>query len=190
MTERISRTRALLANVDSLRLKAEELTGLDEKTSNLKNSVRLCDERYVRVTTQISDLQTVEKLVKDKERELEGMRLSRQHAIDKVEGAIKDLKAKVRRLAEYRCDATGASSCPFLTDAREAKEAIPAREAELQSPDRRRETRKRKSSFRSWATFAGNAPPCLPFGKRPSNCFRRRESSRMRCRKPKNGSWP
>ena len=132
LTERISRTRNLLANVDSLRLKAEELKGLDEKISNLKNSARLCDERYVRVNTQISDLQTVEKLVKDKERELEGIRLSRQHAIEKVEGAIRDLKAKVRRLAEYRCDATGASSCPFLTDAREAKKTIPAHEAELQ----------------------------------------------------------
>ena len=48
VTERISRTRSLLANVDSLRLKAEELKGLDEKISNLKNSARLCDERYVR----------------------------------------------------------------------------------------------------------------------------------------------
>ena len=85
-----------------------------------------------RVNTQISDLQTIEKLVKDKEKDLEGIRLSRQHAIEKVEGAIKDLKAKVRRLAEYRCDATGASSCPFLTDAREAKKTIPAHEAELQ----------------------------------------------------------
>ena len=132
VTERISRARSLLANVDSLRLKAEELKGLEEKISNLKNSARLCDERYVRVNTQISELQTVEKLVKDKEKELEGIRLSRQHAIDKIEGAIKDLKAKVRRLAEYRCDATGASSCPFLTDAREAKKTIPAHEAELQ----------------------------------------------------------
>ena len=132
VTERISRARVLLANVDSLKLKAEELKGLDEKISNLKNSARLCDERYVLVNTQISELQTAEKLVKDKERELEGIRLSRQHAIEKTEGAIKDLKAKVRRLAEYRCDATGASSCPFLTDAREAKKTIPAHDAELQ----------------------------------------------------------
>ena len=132
MTERISRTRSLLANVGSLRLKAEELKGLEEKISNLKNSARLCDERYVRVNTQISELQAVEKLVKDKEKELEGMRLSRQHAIDKLEGAIKELKAKVRRLADYRCDATGASSCPFLMDAREAKKTIPAQETELQ----------------------------------------------------------
>ncbi len=86
----------------------------------------------MQVNTQISELQTVEKLVKDKEKELERVRLSRQHAIDKVEGVIKDLKAKVRRLAEYRCDATGASSCPFLTDAREAKKTIPAQETELQ----------------------------------------------------------
>ena len=132
MTERISRAKSLLANVDSLRLKAEELKGFDKKISNLKNSARLCDERYVLVNTQISELQTVEKLVKDKERDLEGIRLSRQHAIEKIEGAIKDLKAKVRRLAEYRCDATGASSCPFLTDAREARETIPAHDAELQ----------------------------------------------------------
>ncbi len=132
VTERISRTKNLLADVDSLRLKAEELKGFDEKISNLKNSTRLCDERYVQVNTQISELQTVEKLVKDKEKELERVRLSRQHAIDKVEGVIKDLKAKVRRLAEYRCDATGASSCPFLTDAREAKKTIPAQETELQ----------------------------------------------------------
>ena len=130
--ERTSKTRNLLSDVDSLRLKAEELTGIDQKMSNLKNSARLCDERYVLVNTQILELQTVEKLVKDKERELEGIRLSRQHAIDKIEGAIKDLKAKVRRLAEYRCDATGASSCPFLTDAREARETIPAHDAELQ----------------------------------------------------------
>ena len=54
------------------------------------------------------------------------MRLSRRHAIETVEGLIGDLKAKVRRLAEYRCDATGASSCPFLTDAHEAKKTIPA----------------------------------------------------------------
>jgi exonuclease SbcC len=132
VTMRISRTRLLLANVGSLRLKAEELKGLDEKISNLKNSARLCDERYVRMNTEISELQAVEKLVKDKERELEGMRLSRQHAIDKIEGGVRDLKAKVRRLAEYRCDATGASTCPFLTDAREAKKTIPAHEAELQ----------------------------------------------------------
>ena len=132
MAERITRTGNLLVNVRSLRLKAEELKGLEEKMSNLKNSARLCDERYVRVNTQISDLQTVEKLVKDKEKELEGIRLSRQHAIDKIESAIKDLKAKVRRLAEYRCDATGASSCPFLEDAREAKKTIPTQEAELQ----------------------------------------------------------
>jgi exonuclease SbcC len=132
VTERISRAKSLLANVDSLRLKAEDLKGFDKKISNLKNSARLCDERYVLVNTQISELQTVEKLVKDKERELEGIRLSRQHAIEKTEGAIKDLKAKVRRLAEYRCDATGASSCPFLTDAREARETIPAHDAELQ----------------------------------------------------------
>jgi len=131
MAERISKTRNLLSNVDSLRLKAEELKGLEEKISNLKNSARLCDERYVVVNTQISDLQTAEKLVKDKEKEVERIRLSRQHAIEKIEGAIKDLKAKVRRLAEYRCDATGASSCPFLTDAREAKKTIPAQEAEL-----------------------------------------------------------
>ncbi len=84
------------------------------------------------MTTQISDLQTVEKIVKDKEREIEGIRLSRQHAIETVEGVIRDLKAKVQRLADYRCDATGASSCPFLTDAHEAKKTIPAREAELQ----------------------------------------------------------
>ena len=131
MSGRISRTRSLLAHVDSLREKAEELTGLDEKTSNLKKSGRLCDERYVRVTTQISDLQTVEKIVKDKEREIERIRLSRQHAIETVEGLIGELKAKVQRLADYRCDATGASSCPFLTDAHEAKKTIPAREAEL-----------------------------------------------------------
>ena len=131
VTEKISRTRSLLTNVDSLRLKAEELKGLEEKISNLKNSARLCDEQYVLVNTQISELQTVEKLVKDKEKEVERIRLSRQHAIDKIECAIRDLKAKVRRLAEYRCDATGASSCPFLADAREAKKTIPAQEAEL-----------------------------------------------------------
>jgi exonuclease SbcC len=132
MTVRITRTKRLLADVRSLRLKAEELKGLEEKMSNLKKSARLCDERYVRVNTQISDLQAVEKLVKDKEKELEGLRLARQHAIDKIESAVRDLKAKVRRLAGYRCDATGASACPFLTDAREAKKTIPAHEAELQ----------------------------------------------------------
>jgi len=131
MAERISRTRSLLAEVDSLRLKAEELKGLEEKISNLKNSARLCDERYVVVNTQISELQTAEKLAKDKEKELERIQLSRQHAIEKVEGFIRDLKAKVQRLVEYRCDATGASSCPFLTDAREAKKTIPTQEAEL-----------------------------------------------------------
>ena len=131
-TKRISGIRGLLANIGSLRLKAQELKDLDEKASNLKNSARLCDERYVGVNTQISDLQTVEKIVKDKEREIEEIRLSRQHAIETVEGVIKDLKAKVQRLADYRCDATGASSCPFLTDAHEAKKTIPAREAELQ----------------------------------------------------------
>jgi exonuclease SbcC len=132
VTMRIARTRNLLVNVGSLRLKAEELKGLEEKMSNLKKSARLCDERYVRVNTQMSDLQAVEKLVKDKEKELEGLRLTRQHAIDKIESAIKDLKAKVQRLAEYRCDTTGASTCPFLKDACEAKKAIPIREAELQ----------------------------------------------------------
>ncbi len=66
--ERVSKTRKLLANVDSLRLKAEELKDLDEKISNLKNSARLCDERYVRMNTEISELQTAENLVKDKER--------------------------------------------------------------------------------------------------------------------------
>jgi exonuclease SbcC len=132
MIERISRARGLLADIGSLRLKAEELKGLEEKISNLKNSARLCDERYVLVNAQISELQTAEKLVKDKERELEGIRLSRQHAVEKIEGAIKDLNAKVRRLAEYRCDATGVSACPFLKDAREAKKAIPIQEVELQ----------------------------------------------------------
>ncbi|MGD0231608.1 MAG: hypothetical protein ABSC19_14860 [Syntrophorhabdales bacterium] len=132
MSGRITKTRNLLANLDSLRLKAEELKGLDERMSNLKNSARLCDERYVRMNTQISDLQTVEKVVKDKEKELERLRLSRQHAVEKVKVVIKDMKAKVQRLAEYRCDPTGASSCPFLRDAREAKKAIPANEAELQ----------------------------------------------------------
>ena len=144
MRERISKTRLLLADVGSLKLKAEELKGLDQKMSNLKNSARLCDERYVLVNTQISELQTVEKLVKDRERELEGIRLSRQHAIEKVESVIKDLKAKVRRLAEYRCDATGASSCPFLTDAREAKKAIPAHEAELQRLTRAKDPQQEK----------------------------------------------
>ena len=132
VTEKLSRTRNLLANVDSLREKTEELKGLDEKVSNLKNSTRLCDERYVGVNNQIADLRHVEKLVKDKEGELERIRLSRQHAIEKIEGAIRDLKAKVGRLTEYRCDATGASSCPFLSDAREAKKTIPAHETELQ----------------------------------------------------------
>ena len=132
VTERISRTRNLLANVASLREKTEELKGLDENIANLKNSVSLCDEHYVGVNTQIADQQGVEKLVKDKERELERMRLSRQHAIDTLENAIRDLKAKVRKLAEYRCDATQASSCPFLSDAREAEKTIPAHEAELE----------------------------------------------------------
>ena len=131
MTMRITRTKCLLADVASLRLKAEELKDLEQKLSNLKDSSRLCDERYVRMNAQISELQTIEKVVKDKEKELEGLRLSRQHAIDNIESAIRDLKAKVRRLAEYRCDATGASSCPFLTDAREAKKAIPIQEVEL-----------------------------------------------------------
>ena len=144
MRERISKTRLLLADVGSLKLKAEELKGLDQKMSNLKNSAKLCDERYVLVNTQISELQTVEKLVKDRERELEGIRLSRKHAIEKVESVIKDLKAKVRRLAEYRCDATGASSCPFLTDAREAKKAIPAHEAELQRLTRAKDPQQEK----------------------------------------------
>jgi exonuclease SbcC len=144
MSERISRTRSLLAHVDSLREKAEELTGLDEKTSYLKNSARLCDERYVAVNTQISDLQTVEKLVKDKEREIEGIRLSRRHAIETVESVIRDLKTKIRRLAEYRCDATGASSCPFLTDAHEAKKTIPGHEAELRRLTDAKEPREEK----------------------------------------------
>jgi hypothetical protein len=86
----------------------------------------------MQVSTRILDLQALEKLVKDKEKELESIRLSRQHAIDKIEGAIRELKAKVRRLADYQCNATSASSCPFLMDAREAKRTIPAREAELQ----------------------------------------------------------
>ena len=114
-----------------MRKKREELKGLDEKVSNLKNSTRVCDERYIGVNKQISDVQAIEKIVKDKERELERMRLSRQHAVEKIEGVIRDLKAKVQRLTEYRCDATGASSCPFLSDAREAKKAIPVCEAEL-----------------------------------------------------------
>ncbi len=138
MTERITRTGTLLANLGSLRLKAGELKGLEEKTSNLKNSARLCDERYIEVNSQISKLQTAEKLAKDKEKELERLRLSRQHAIDKIAVAVRELKAKVRKLTEYRCDATGASTCPFLTDAREAKRIIPAKEAELR---RLRETR-------------------------------------------------
>ena len=132
VTERIAKTGNLLVNVRSLKAKAEELKGLEEKMSNLKNSARLCDERHMRVSTRISELQTVEKLIKDKEKDLEGIRLAKQHAIDKVDGAIKDLKAKVQRLAGYRCDATGASACPFLTDAREAKKTIPIQEAELQ----------------------------------------------------------
>ncbi len=131
-SEKISRTKRLLANLDALRLKAGELRALEENISNLKNSARLCDERHVQVSTRISDLQAFEKLVKDKEKELESIRLSRQHAIDTIQAAIKELKAKVRRLADYQCDATGASSCPFLMDAREAKKTIPAREAELQ----------------------------------------------------------
>ncbi|OPY70730.1 MAG: Chromosome partition protein Smc [Syntrophorhabdaceae bacterium PtaU1.Bin034] len=131
MKEKIARTGTLLANLGSLRLKAQELKGLEEKVSNLKNSAKLCDERYVEVNKRISEIQTVEKILKEKEGELEGLRLTRQHAIDRIEAAVRELKAKVRRLAEYRCDATGASSCPFLTDAREAKRIIPAKEAEL-----------------------------------------------------------
>ncbi|OPY63427.1 MAG: Chromosome partition protein Smc [Syntrophorhabdaceae bacterium PtaU1.Bin034] len=131
LAERITRTGNLHANLGFLRLKASELKSLEEKLSNLKNSAKLCDEGYIRVNTQISELQTAEKLAKDKERELEGLKLTRQHAIDKIGAAVRELKAKVRKLAEYRCDATGASTCPFLTDAREAKRIIPAKEAEL-----------------------------------------------------------
>lgn len=131
LTEKILNTKNLLAGLDSLRSKAAELKRLVERVSNLKNSARLCDERYVQLNRRISEIQTVEKVVKDNEKELEKRKLARQHAIDKTEGAIRDLKAKVQRLAEYRCDATGASSCPFLIDAREAKKTIPTYEAEL-----------------------------------------------------------
>jgi exonuclease SbcC len=132
VTEKISNSKGLMASLNSLRAKAAELKGLDERVLNLKNSARLCDERYVRLNREISEIQTVEKLVKDKERNLERMRLSRQHAIEKVENTIRELKAKVQRLTDYRCDATGASACPFLVDAHEAKKIIPAQEVELE----------------------------------------------------------
>lgn len=128
---RISSAKSLIAGLGLLRAKAGELGSLDEKVSNLKNSARLWDERYVRLNYQISDLQAMEKLFKDKEGQLEKMKLSRQHAIEKIERVIQDLKAKVQRLAEYQCEATGTSSCPFLIDAREAKKTIPTHEAEL-----------------------------------------------------------
>ncbi len=136
VTEQISNRKGLLASLDSLRTKAAELKDLGERVSNLKNSESFCDEQYVQLNRQISEIQTVEKLVKDKEKDLEKMRLARQHTVEKTEAVIRDLKAKVRRLAEYRCDATSASSCPFLIDAREAKKTIPAYEAELKRLNR------------------------------------------------------
>ena len=131
------------------------------------------------VNTQISELQTAEKLAKDKEKEVERIQLSRQHAIDKIEGAIKDLKAKVRRLAEYRCDATGASSCPFLTDAREAKKTIPAQEAELRCLTGSKDPQQEKL-LHELGDLGRKCAAMPSLRKRSSNCFRRKESSRMR----------
>ncbi|OPY03284.1 MAG: hypothetical protein A4E61_01157 [Syntrophorhabdus sp. PtaB.Bin184] len=132
LSERISESRTLVAGIASLRLKAKELGDLDGKISSLKNSAKLCDDRYVEVNRRVTEIQAVEKLVKEKEGQLEGLKLTRQHEIEAIEAAIRESRAKVQRLVEYRCNATGASACPFLADAREAKKLVPAKEAELQ----------------------------------------------------------
>jgi exonuclease SbcC len=131
LLEKIAGKKSLLAKMDALKEKACELGRLQEKISNLKNSVKRCDERYVALIARIATLQATEKLVKDKERELEKIRLSRKHTIETMQSGIAELKAKVRRLSEYRCNATDASSCPFVADARDAKQAIPEKEIEL-----------------------------------------------------------
>ena len=46
------------------------------------------------VNAMIADLQAAEKLVKDKERELERIRLSRKHSVETIKRTLGDLKKK------------------------------------------------------------------------------------------------
>ena len=167
LTEKIAGKKSLLAKMDMLKEKAHELARLQEKISNLKNSVKRCDERYVTLNARIADLQATEKLVKDKERELEKIRLSRKHAIETIERGIAELRAKVRRLSEYRCNATDASSCPFVADAREAKQAIPRKGSRAEAHDRKHRPERGNHCPGASPSCAQPAAPCLCCGRKP-----------------------
>lgn len=94
---------------------------------NIKKSLEIGDKEFTSLNEQFNKISSIEAHIKEKEKELQQIRLKRKNIIDVLKAEIKNAEARVSLLSEVPCANTlNASLCKFPQDALKAKDRLPA----------------------------------------------------------------
>lgn len=117
--------RRLIEKTPVLREKAREEVDRASGVEALKTQIQLLDKEFISFSTKLSEFSKAESLIKDREKELQGIRLRQKHAVELAEKALKDAERTASKLDNVPCSDTDiAQTCIFVKDAVDARRSI------------------------------------------------------------------
>jgi len=127
LKEKINTARKLIEAAPALREKAKEEIDRASEAEAIKTQLQSLDEQFVSKSARLSEFNKTESLIKDKEKELQGIRLFQRHSIEMAGKALKDAEKTARKLQSVPCSAMDiAQTCMFVKDAVDAKKSLPS----------------------------------------------------------------
>jgi exonuclease SbcC len=126
LKEKREKASILISALPQLRAKAARKVELDETIRNLREAVPRLEEKHAALLSELSVFATIETAMAQKEKQLQIVKLQRDHAIRDAERNLAEANKAAARLDTVPCSLDMAQQCRFVADAVAAKEAIPA----------------------------------------------------------------
>jgi len=126
LKEKQEKASILISALPQLRDKAARKVELEKSVGDLREALPPLEEKHAALLSKLSAFAAIETAVAQKEKQLQIVKLQRDHAIRDAERSLAEAKRAAARLNDVPCSLDMAQQCRFVADAVKAKEAIPA----------------------------------------------------------------
>ena len=126
LKEKREKASILISALSQLRAKAARKVELDTTIRDLRETLPPLEEKHAALLSELSVFATIETAMAQKEKQLQIVKLQRDHAIRDAERSLAEANKAAARLNDVPCSLDMAQQCRFVADAVAAKEAIPA----------------------------------------------------------------
>ena len=126
LKEKREKASILISALSQLRAKAARKVELDTTIRDLREALSPLEEKHAAFLSELSVFATIETAMAQKEKQLQIVKLQRDHAIRDAERSLAEANRAAARLNDVPCSLDMAQQCRFVAAAAAAKEAIPA----------------------------------------------------------------